>query len=151
MSKNSFLRELSTKCREVNITRNYATHIEDEIGKHVQLDTLTAYHISTGPMPGFVETKLDVFLLTKDFIYNYEVTIEFDDRWFTFPLTSISYIAERRSQFDSEFWSLLIGIRSLPVERGMAVLQSKIEDRDKIRKFANDCRENLSAIVKGSP
>ena len=148
MSPDSFLLDLSTKCREVGIESASVTRIETEIIQHVQIDTLTSYYIATGPMPGFTQTKLDVFLLSEEFIYNYEVTTEDDDRWFTLPLTNISFIAESRSPHDNEFWALSIGIKSLPVEQGTAVLQCKIENRDGIRVFANECRGNLSAIIR---
>ncbi len=148
MPSNSFSLDLSTKCREVGIESASLAQIEAEINQHVQINTLTSYYIATGPMPGFAQTKLDVFLLTESFIYNYEVTTEGHDRWFTLPLTSISFIAESRSPHDNEFWALSIGIKSLPIEQGTAVLQCKIEDRDSILVFANQCRDNLSAIIR---
>ena len=146
MSSNSFSLDLSAKCREANIGTTYATRIENEIREHVHFDTLTSYYISTGPMPSFSQTILDVLLLTEDFIYNYEVITDYCANVITVPLTSISYLKEARSPIDEGFWSLLLAT-SLTGQHGL-MIEDKIDNRDKIRKFHNDCRNQLAAIIK---
>ena len=47
---------------------------------------------------------------------------------------------------DDRFWSLLIVIRSSVGEPGLA-LQDRIENRDKINRFADACRDRLSAVI----
>ena len=150
MAPNSFALDLSTKCLEAEIESADVARIEGEIVQVVRhLHDVSAYYIATGPIPGFGETKLDIFLLHEDVIHNYEITMSGDDRWFTLPLTSISHITESRSPFDKEFWALIIAIKSIPVEQGTLIIQCRVEDKDSIRAFANECRARLSTIIRG--
>lgn len=118
-----------------------------EIDSRVPLESVKAYYISAGPMPEFPTTKLEVSLLTDAFIYNYELTVDDNEQWFTLPLTSVSYIVETHSPSNKEFWSLIIAIHSSVGKQGGLVLQDEMANRDKIREFANACREMLSAVI----
>ena len=144
MTSNPFYDELNANFVENKLDEETIENLRERIG--VPLDTIRAAYISTGPNPASPMTVLDVFLLTDAFIYNYEVTTEYNDQWFTLPLPSVSYIVENLSPQDDRFWSLLIVIRSRVGEPGLA-LQDRIENRDKINRFADACRDRLSAVI----
>ena len=146
MNSNPFHDALDAKLVENRLDEETIDLISERIAGRVPLDTIRAAYISTGPNPASPMTVIDVFLLTDAFIYNYELTTEHNDQWFTLPLTSVSYIVENLSPQDDRFWSLLIVIRSRVGDPGL-VLQDKIANRDKISEFADACRDKLSAVI----
>lgn len=138
--------ELDANLLDARLSEESVEYLRKEISNRVSPDAIRAAYISTGPTPASLDTVLDVFLLTDAFIYNYEITAEHNDQWFTLPLTSISYIVENRSPQDDRFWSMLIVIRAHVGQPGLA-LQDRIENKDKISKFADACRDKLSALI----
>ena len=141
----SFAQELEMMCLDAGIIGSDFGQICDEISDRVPFDTLTAHYISSGPFPALPDMKLDIFLLTDAFIYNYIVSIESGDEWSILPLTSISHIKESRI-LNSEFWSLVITAQS--PGGNLVALVDKIENRDKVSAFTNVCRDNIAAIIQ---
>ena len=146
MTSNPFYEAVDYMRLEILLKDEELSSVVKEIGDCVPLDKVAASYISAGPTPSFPDTLLDVFLLTDAFIYNYELNAQGDERWFTLPLTSISYIVENRFPQDEGFWSVVIVIRSRVGEPGL-VLQDKITHKDKMREFADACRDKLSVII----
>ena len=138
--------ELDAEFLDARLSEGSIERLRKEIISRVSPDEIRAAYISTGPTPASPDTVLDVFLLTDTFIYNYEITKAFNDQWFTLPLTSVSYIVENRSPQDDRFWSMLIVIRADAGQPGLA-LQDTTANRDKISKFADACRDKLSAVI----
>ena len=146
MNANPLYDELDTNLVENRLDEESTDVLRERIAGRVSPDAIRAAYISTGPTPASPDTVLDVFLLTDAFIYNYELSTQGDEQWFTLPLTSISYIVENLSPQDDRFWSVLIGIRSRAGEHGLA-LQDNITHKDKMREFADACRDKLSALI----
>ena len=146
MISESFDEDFASACVDANIGHLDFERLAGEVSKLVKLDTVTGYYISTPPLPGLPETKLDIFLLTKDFIYNYEIT-ERDDVWSIVPLTSVSHIRESGLQ-NNEYWSLDISIKSSSEVDQTFVLLDNIKNKDSIRRFASVLRDNLTFSTK---
>ena len=147
MTSNPFYDAVNYKFPELDSTEQDISHIASEIESRMPTtETVKAAYISVGSTPASPNTILDVFLLTDAFIYNYELKNLHNEQWFTLPLTSISYIVENLSPQDDRFWSVLIGIRSRAGEHGL-VLQDNMTHKDKMREFADACRDKLSALI----
>lgn len=146
MSSESFWKDWVSACNEANVSDPDCIRMFDDIVKLVNLDTLTGYYISTPPLPGLPETKFDIFMLTKDFIYNYEIT-EANDVWSIVPLTSVSHIRESGLE-NNTYWSLDISIKASSEGDDTLVLLDEIKNKDDIRKFAGVLRDNLTFSTK---
>ena len=143
----SFAQELETVCYNAGFLESEFVSIATEIDNRISRDTLSDYYIVAGPLPAFPNLKLDVFLLTEHFVYNYAVTTLTGDEWTILPLTGIARFKENQTP-DTRFWYLTLGEQS---QNGSGlVLLDRIENRDKIRAFTNNCLDNLAAIIKPS-
>ena len=146
MNSTPFHDELDAEFLDARLSEESIERLRKEINSRVSPDEIRAAYISTGPTPASPDMAVDVFLLTDAFIHNYEITTASNDQWFTLPLTSVSYIVENRSPQDDRFWSMLIVIRADVGQPGLA-LQDTTANKDKISKFADACRDKLSAVI----
>lgn len=141
----SFAQELEMTCRDAGIIGSEFAAVSEAINGRISWDTVSDYYIVAGPLPAFPNLKLDVFLLTEHFVYNYAVTTLTGDEWTIFPLTGISRFKENRTP-DTRFWYLTLSEQS---QNGSGlVLLDRIENRDKIRSFTNNCLDNMAALIK---
>ena len=141
----SFNKALETACHNAGIVGSELGAIFTEISGHIALDEVSDYYIVAGPFPAFPRLKLDVFLLTEEFVYNYAVADSNDEEWTIVPLTSIVSFEESGTP-DALFWSLTM-YRQLP---SSLVIMDRIENRYKVREFTNRCLSNLAAIIKSA-
>ena len=81
----SFAQELERVCLGAAIDNPEFGDIYDEISSRVPFHTISAHYISTGPLPVLPEMKLDVFLLTQTFLYDYVVSTAGSEEWFILP------------------------------------------------------------------
>ncbi len=144
MISESFLKDLASNCVDANINLRSVPEIRGEIEDFVELDTLAAYYISVPPLPEYPEIELDIFLLTKDFIYNYEVN-KSGNSWAVIPLTSVPYFRES-VWTDSNFWSLIISTSGVSDEDAVIILD-KLEKKSEIHKFTIALRNNLAKVA----
>lgn len=146
MADVSFAQELELVCHDAGVEYHKFGRICEEISSRVPFDTISAHYISAGPLPVLPEMKLDVFLLTQTFLYDYVVSTAGSEEWFILPLTSISQLKESRA-LDDRFWSLAITAH-FQDDEGL-ILADEIKNRGKISAFTNRCRDNISAIIDG--
>ena len=139
----SFNQALETACHNAGIVGSELGAIFTEISGHIALDEVSDYYIVVGPFPAFPSLKLDVFLLTKEFVYNYAVSDSDDEEWTIVPLTRILSFRESGTP-DALFWSLTMDRQP----EAILVIMDRIENRDKIREFTSRCLGNLAAIIK---
>lgn len=145
MAAVSFAQELETVCHNAGLPWSEFEAVAAEIDNRISRDTVSDYYIVAGPLPAFPNLKLDVFILTEHFVYNYAVTTLTGDEWTILPLTGIARFKENQTP-DTRFWYLTLGEQS---QSGSGlVLLDRIENRDKIRAFTNNCLDNLVAIIK---
>lgn len=142
MISESFNEDFASACVDAGIGGLDCTRISNGISEFVNLDGLRAYYISTQPLPGFPKTKLDIFLLTKKFMYNYEIT-EDEEVWSIVPLANISHMRESRWSTD-EYWALNILINPPSDQNGALVIIDSIGNRHQLREFAGALRDGMS-------
>ena len=142
MKTDSFKKDLASACINAGIGTTESVQLSENISEFVKLDTVTAYFISTQPLPGFPKTKLDLFLLTNSFMYNYEIT-EDDDIWSIVPLSNISHMRESRWSND-EYWALNILINPPSDHSGALVIVDSTRNRRKLREFTGALIDNLA-------
>lgn len=143
MTSESFNNDFVSACNDANISSLNTELIYKDVSDLVNLDTLMSYYICAPPLPGM---RLDIFLLTKDFIYNCEITEE-NDFWSIVPLASVSHIREIGLQ-NNTYWSLDISIKASSEGDDDFVLIDDIKNKDDIRKFAGVLRDNLAFSTK---
>ncbi len=144
MISDSFDKDFASACVDAGIGTLDHIRLFKEIRELIKLDALTTYYIATQPLPGFPRTKLDLFLLTESFIYNYEIT-EDNDIWSIVPLSNISHMRESRWSTD-DYWALNILVKSSSDQQGALVVIDKLDNRAKLRKFLGALRDEMLEV-----
>lgn len=144
MTSESFNKDFASACYDADISFVKTELICKDVSDLVNLDTLISYYICTPPLPGYPETRLDIFLLTKDFIYNYEIK-DSGDIWTVIPLTAISHFRESAWVRD-DFWALIVSTYRAS-DSDVLVILDKLDNKRELRKFATSLRDSLSEIA----
>ena len=144
MTSGSFNKDFVSACNDANISSLDTELIYKDVSDLVNLDTIISYYICIPPLPGYPETRLDIFLLTKDFIYNYEIKGS-GDIWTVIPLTAISHFRESVWIYD-DFWALIISTYRAS-DSDVLVILDKLDNKRELRKFAISLRDSLSGIA----
>lgn len=99
---------LSESVREAGpasgISEDICANILEQISLLIPEDRIGAHYVVSGPLPAFPETQMDIWILTKNTLYNYMVREEGSVKWFALPLTQIAYFSEAEADGD---WNLL--------------------------------------------
>ncbi len=131
--KEKFLEELEAFCKASSVD------LSEVSGKLLELvgeEEITCYHIVKGPLPGFPNTILDVFILTCQCLYNCEITP--DGSFCTLlPLDCMTLISEELSE-DKKFLSINFWA---PAEMSL-ILQDRLENRKALQNFLKAVKEN---------
>jgi len=132
-----FLEELQARCVDLGIdfTKN-SKELLDIIGAEEVVD----YYFTRGPYPDFPDTTADIFTLTKENLYDYEIRSR-GSLSYTLPLDQISCIAEGFTQRDGEdFLAVYFRYGALT----SIVLQDRLSNKKHVREFSNTVKNKLT-------
>jgi len=126
--KSVFLKELKDACEKKEL--DYSGVI-NWIETHIKETNPISYYIALGPSPKFSLTQVDIFILTKDSLRNFELKKE-DEKiysFYTIPLVSFKE-ALKKEWASAEFTFTQLG--------GGFIINDRSENIDKLREFAGE-------------
>lgn len=134
--KQIFFQEIDKACAKLPIkSKELIGEISDSIGS----DEVVDYYMTFGPFPDFPETILDLFILTREYLFNFELIKEGSLRHFI-PLNEISAISESFSKLeDQDFIAAHIRHSSLY----STIVFDKLINKENQRKFLTSVTNTL--------
>jgi len=131
------LEELQALCVDLGID---FTKSSEELLDIIGAEEVIDYYFTRGPYPNFPDTTADIFTLTKENLYDYEIRAK-GILSHILPLNQINSIAEGFTQRDEEdFLALYFRYGSL----NSIVLQDRLTNKERVRKFSNTVKNKLT-------
>jgi hypothetical protein len=134
--KEKLFQEVKTLCDGVGL--NFE-NIGGELSDLVRDDEVLGYYASRGPFPAFSDTILDIFVLGKRCLYDYEWR-QSGSVCEVLLFNSITEIAEAFSGEEDDFFSIYF--LSVGDSRGL-ILQDKLEKKERLREFSRMVKNKL--------
>ena len=142
MSSTNFVSQLGKACDDAGFD---SLSVIEEINGMVRPSDVVGHYIVVGPLPEFPDTKLDVFLLTQDCLYNYVRSEEGPSTWGVLPLARISYMSERVLGAPDHISLVISGM----TDQGL-VIQEELARKDVLDDFLSSLNRRTLDVLKVS-
>lgn len=115
-----------------------------ELLEFIGSDEVIDYYITQAPLPDFPDTLFDVFALTEDYLYNFEMRQHISLRH-VLPLNNIIAISEGFSGKENNFLTISFRVAGLGY---CVIMEDEVGSKEYLRRFSGKVKDTIAKKLK---